>query len=235
MVLDERQLDGLPDFLLLHVETSDVLVGHVRLFGHQFDSGVALRWEDVHHGVRMAVQRDAGVWLQQLAIQGTEYSHVVVGSRGAGNDAVVGIDHFVELPDDQGDGLDAPDLLLGAKQLALQVLHFILQVLLLQFYELELLLKALHLMVQIELLFILVFCHGRWDGDFSTCCARHAQSAWRHNSCGGHDACGCFSFIVVSGTAMCAWCCVCCRCSLFLASSFAFFLSSRERERERQE
>lgn len=47
------------------------------------------------------------------------------------NDAVVRIDNLIELPDYQGNGLYPLDLFFGADQFTLQILHLVLDILLL--------------------------------------------------------------------------------------------------------
>jgi len=96
------------------------------------------------------VQRDAGVGLEEFPIQRRQDSDVVVGSGRTRYDSVVGVDHLVELPDDERYRLDAAYLFLGAEQLALEVPHFVFQVLFLQFDEFQLLLQALDFPVQVE-------------------------------------------------------------------------------------
>ena len=151
MVLDEGELDGLPYLLLLRVHAANVLVGDVGLFGHELDGRVGFRGEDVDDGMRVAMQGDGGVGLEQLPVQGGQDAHVVVGPGRRRHDAVVGVDHLVELADDQRDGLDAGDLLLGPEQLPLQMAHLVLEVFLLQLDELQLRLKGLHVAVQVGL------------------------------------------------------------------------------------
>ena len=131
MVLDEGQLDGLPNLLLLDVHATDVLVGDVGLLGHELDGRVGFRGEDVDDGVRMPMEGDGGVGLEQLAVEGGQDPNVVGRAGGRRDDAVVGVDHFVELANDQRDGLDAGNLLLGPEQLPLQMPHLVLEVLLL--------------------------------------------------------------------------------------------------------
>jgi len=83
----------------------------------------------------VAVQRHAGAWLEQLAVDGGQDAHVVVAARRAAHDADVGVHHLQELADDERDRLDALHLLLRTQQLALQVLLLVLDVLLLHVQE----------------------------------------------------------------------------------------------------
>ena len=95
------------------------------------------------------MQRHRRARLEQLAVDGRQDAHVVVGAGGGGDDAVVVVDDLEELADDKRDGLDAFDLLLGSHEFALQVLHLVLDVLLLDLQELELPLQHLHLRVEV--------------------------------------------------------------------------------------
>mmetsp|Transcript_19580 Transcript_19580/g.51517 ORF Transcript_19580/g.51517 Transcript_19580/m.51517 type:complete len:217 (-) Transcript_19580:35-685(-) len=152
VVVRQRQLDGLADLLLLYVHTADIVVADVRLLvrAEHRDRRVRLRRQHVHDGVRVAVQRDRRAGLEQLAVDGAEDAHVVVGAGRRADDAVVVVDDLEELADDERHGLDALDLLLGPHQLALQVLHFVLDVILLDLEELELPLQRLHLRVEVD-------------------------------------------------------------------------------------
>lgn len=97
----------------------------------------------------MSVQRHGRRGLQLLPIDRAQNPHVVIGARGGADDAVVGIDHLHELADDEGDGLDPLDLLLGAEELALEVLVLVLDVLLLDLDELELALEGFEAAVEV--------------------------------------------------------------------------------------
>ena len=63
----------------------------------QRDGGVGLWRENVHEGVGVAVQRNGGTGLEQLAVEGGQDAHIVIGSRGGANDARVGVHHLQEL------------------------------------------------------------------------------------------------------------------------------------------
>ena len=86
---------------------------------------------------------------EQLAVDCREDAHIVIGARRRGDDSVVVVDDLEELTDDKRHGLDALDLLLSAHELALQVGHLILDVLLLDVEELQVLLQRLHPGVQV--------------------------------------------------------------------------------------
>lgn len=137
----------------LLLAAADVLVGHVGLLRHlhRLDGAVRLGGEDVHDAVRVPVQRDGGVGLELLAVERGEDADEVGGSRGRGDDAVLLVDHLGKGADGEGDGLDALHLLLRADQLALQVLHLVLQVGLLDAKHLELALRLLEADIEVLL------------------------------------------------------------------------------------
>ena len=146
VVVRQRQLHGLADLLLLDVAAADVGVRNVGLLvsAHQRDRRVCLGWEDVDDGIRVPVEGHRRARLQQLAVDRREDAHVVVGARGARDDAVVVVDDLEELADDERHRLDALDLLLRAHELALQILHLVLDVILLDLKKLKLALERLH-------------------------------------------------------------------------------------------
>jgi predicted metalloenzyme YecM len=57
--VSQRQLDRLANLLLLHVETADIRVAHVRLLVHlhHLDRRVSLGRQNLHHCRRVTVQR----------------------------------------------------------------------------------------------------------------------------------------------------------------------------------
>ncbi len=65
------------------------------------------------------MQGNGSVGLQHFSVESGENADVVVGSGRGANDAVIGIDHFVELTNNERDTLDAADFFLGAEELAL--------------------------------------------------------------------------------------------------------------------
>lgn len=67
----QRQLDRLPDLLLLHVQPAHVRIRHVGLLvlAQHRDAAVGFRGQDVDQSVGVAVQGDGGGGLEQLAIQ----------------------------------------------------------------------------------------------------------------------------------------------------------------------
>lgn len=92
----QRQLNGLPDLLLLHVHPSDIAVLNVRLLiGLKHANGRVGLWrEDIDEGVAVLVEGDARRGLQELAVDGREDTDVIVrASRGA-YDACVLIDRL---------------------------------------------------------------------------------------------------------------------------------------------
>lgn len=70
------------------------------------------------------MKRDRSTRAKELSVNGTENAYVVVGSSGGAYYTCVVIYHFKELPNDQGDGLDAFDLLLGSEELRFEVFLF---------------------------------------------------------------------------------------------------------------
>ena len=68
--MGQGQLDGLTDLLLLHVEATDVGVGHIGLLiSAQHGDGAVRFWgQDVDQGVGVTVQCDRGRGLQLLAV-----------------------------------------------------------------------------------------------------------------------------------------------------------------------
>jgi len=99
----------------------------------------------------VAVERDGCGGLEKLAVDGAEDSDVVVGSGGGSNDAIVLVDHFHELADDERHRLDPLDLLLRAEELALEILLLVLDVLFLDVDELKLALQGLEAAVEVVL------------------------------------------------------------------------------------
>mmetsp|Transcript_20563 Transcript_20563/g.48703 ORF Transcript_20563/g.48703 Transcript_20563/m.48703 type:complete len:342 (+) Transcript_20563:380-1405(+) len=149
----QRQLDRLPHLLLLHVAAADVRVAHVGPLrgAHQRDGRVGLRREHVDDRIRVPVERHGRAALQQLAVDGRQHPHVVVGAGSGADDAVVVVDDLEELADDKRDRLDALHLLLCAHVLTLQVVDLVFDVLLLDLEKLEDLLQRLHLGVHVGL------------------------------------------------------------------------------------
>lgn len=91
----------------------------------------------------MSVESDGRGRLKQLTVNGAKNPNIVIRSSGRANDAIVLIDHLHELADDEWNRLDPLDLLLGAKELTLEVLMLILNILFLDVDELELSLEGL--------------------------------------------------------------------------------------------
>ena len=111
--MSERKLNGLFHLLLLHIHPADVRVAHVRLlirlnlgaisnyicvdqvwlqriFYLQHRNGaVCLRGQHVHECIGVLVQRNRRRRLQQLAIEGGEDAHVVIGPSGRADDSGV--------------------------------------------------------------------------------------------------------------------------------------------------
>lgn len=102
--MGERELDGLADFLLLHVETTNVGVGHVGLFvgAEHGDGGVSFGGEDVDEGIGVAVEGDRGGGLELLAVEGGQDADDVVAAGGGLNDASAGNGLLVGLVEGRG-------------------------------------------------------------------------------------------------------------------------------------
>jgi hypothetical protein len=66
----------------------------------------------------VSVHGDAGGDFKFFAIDGGQDSDIVVASSGGGDEAVVLIDHFYEVSDYQGHGLDAFEFFFGAQFLS---------------------------------------------------------------------------------------------------------------------
>ena len=71
------------------------------------------------------MQRDRRVGLEQLTVDGTEHTHVVVGACGAAHDGIVLVDGLEELAYDEGDRLDPLHLFLSIKVLGAKVLQLV--------------------------------------------------------------------------------------------------------------
>lgn len=58
----QGQLDGLPDFLLLHIETTNISVCNIWLFvgTEHGDRGVSLGRQDIDEGVGVAMEGNRG-------------------------------------------------------------------------------------------------------------------------------------------------------------------------------
>ena len=65
----------------------------------------------------MPMQRHRHIRLKLLSVQGREDADIVGAAGGGAYNTIVGVDHFVELADDEGHGLDAFDFFLGADEL----------------------------------------------------------------------------------------------------------------------
>lgn len=129
------------------------IIGDIRLLrlAEERDARIGFRGQHIDQGVGVTVQRNRGGRLQKLAIDCAENTDVVIGAGGGTDDAVVLVDHLHELADDEGNGLDPLNLLLGTEELALQVLLFVLHVLLLDVDELQLPIQGLEAAVEIVL------------------------------------------------------------------------------------
>ena len=78
------------------------------------------------------MQGDGGAGLQQLAVEGGQDPHIVVGACGGSHNTRVAVHHLQELANDQRHRLDPLHLLLCAQELALEAPLLLLDVLLLQ-------------------------------------------------------------------------------------------------------
>ena len=66
--VEKRKLDGFAELLLLHIQASDVLVGHRWLLRHDLDVVVRLGRKNVHHGARTGMDADAAARLEQIFV-----------------------------------------------------------------------------------------------------------------------------------------------------------------------
>lgn len=81
--------------------------------------------------------------LQQIPVENAQNPHIITRPSGGSNDTVVLVDHLHEIADDEGNGLAALHLFLCVEELALEILLIVLDLLLLDFNELELALQRL--------------------------------------------------------------------------------------------
>mmetsp|Transcript_13011 Transcript_13011/g.21320 ORF Transcript_13011/g.21320 Transcript_13011/m.21320 type:complete len:381 (+) Transcript_13011:45-1187(+) len=135
MMLNQGQLNRLPHLLLLNIHPPNILITHIGLLAHQLHRRITLGWQNIHHRMRMTMQRNRRIGLQRLPIQRTQYPHIVITPSRRTNNPIIGIDHFVKLPNDQGDRLDPADFFLGPEEFPLEVAHFVLEVFFLKFDE----------------------------------------------------------------------------------------------------
>ena len=68
---------------------------------HELYAAVRFRREDIHHCVTVPVQGNGSVGFQLLPVQSAQHAHVVSGACSGVHDAVVAVDHLVELTNDQ--------------------------------------------------------------------------------------------------------------------------------------
>mmetsp|Transcript_13562 Transcript_13562/g.13297 ORF Transcript_13562/g.13297 Transcript_13562/m.13297 type:complete len:330 (-) Transcript_13562:72-1061(-) len=138
--VDQGQLDGLLDLLLLDVQPPNVRVVHIRLLRHLHHLHRRVRvWrQDVHHALGRPVQGHTSVWLQLLSIQSRQHSHVVLGTIRRTNYPVGLIYHLDEVAGCEVDTLDTLDFFLGANVFTLQVSLLILQVVFLDLEDFQL-------------------------------------------------------------------------------------------------
>lgn len=74
--MGQGELDSLLNLLLLLVEASNILVGHVAtlLHLHHRDAAVRLGGQDIHHSIGVAVHGHRTVGLQFLSVEDAQYS-----------------------------------------------------------------------------------------------------------------------------------------------------------------
>lgn len=85
----QRQLDSLPNFLLLHVQTTNIGVCDIRLlaFAQHGNRGVSFRGENIDQGVGVTVEGDRRGWLQLLAVECRKDANDIIGASRALHDA----------------------------------------------------------------------------------------------------------------------------------------------------
>jgi hypothetical protein len=97
--------------LLLNVAATDVKVRHVGLLHHELNAAVRFGREDVHNSMTVTVQSDGSVGFKLFSIKSAQDPHIVSRPSGGVDDAIVAVDHFVELANDKGYGLNSLELL----------------------------------------------------------------------------------------------------------------------------
>jgi hypothetical protein len=102
------------------------------MFAQHGDAGVCFRREDIDEGVWVSVEGDWAGGFEEFAVEGWEDADDIVAARGGPNDAGVLVDGFEELADDEGNGLDPFDFLLGTAKFSLQTALLVFNVLLQQ-------------------------------------------------------------------------------------------------------
>lgn len=113
------------------------------------DARIRLRRQHIDERIRMAMQSDRATGLQQLPINRTEDPHDVIRSSRTPYDSRMLINRLEELPNDQGDGLDALDFLLRSEEFPLEVLLLVFDVFLLETEEFEVLFELFELEVEV--------------------------------------------------------------------------------------
>ena len=82
--MSERELDSFSNFLLLHVESSNVGIRNIRLFmsaKHGYRR-VGFWRQDVHKRIGVTMEGDRGGWFELFSIQGGENADHVIRTRG---------------------------------------------------------------------------------------------------------------------------------------------------------
>ena len=100
----------------------------------------------------MPVHGDTGGRLEFFSINGGQDSHIVIGSTGGSDKAVVFVDHFNKVPNDKRDSLDTFKLFFGAELLSFEFDLVIFDVVLLNVEELEVFVELLEFVVEVLLL-----------------------------------------------------------------------------------
>ena len=87
------------------------------------------------------MEGNGSIRFEELAVNCREDSNVVIRPSSGTHNSIISVNYLVELPNYKGNRLDSLDLLLGSRQLALQIPHLILNVFFLNVNEFKLLRK----------------------------------------------------------------------------------------------
>ncbi|KAL6345886.1 hypothetical protein AAG906_020468 [Vitis piasezkii] len=126
---------------------------NIRLFrlAEKRDARVGIQRQDINESIGMAVESNRIGGLQKLLINHAENPDIVIRTCSGSHYTILLIGHLHELADDKGHGLNPLDLLLGLKELSLEILLLILGVFFLDVDELELILEGFKVVIKIIL------------------------------------------------------------------------------------